>query len=534
MVAGAGFEPRDLRVMSPTSYLAALPRDNASFKKLYNFIKSKRFCQLFFAVAAILFCKAAFKGKNIVEISRAVCYNLTMKVDLAPYKNLKICAAVSGGRDSMALLHYLLAHAAEYNITVCAVNFDHGMRGESSARDSAFVASYCRERGVPLIFFKWEDGATKTESSAHFWRFKQYARAVRPQTLPNGDRWEGADAIATAHHLNDNAETVLFNLARGSGLAGLAGIADEEYSATVPKPFKIIRPLIACPRAEIEQYVAQNGIPYVDDETNFADDYTRNKIRHNVLPELERAVPGAAGAIYRFSRIAAEDGEYFDKIIAERGLIKRSGRGFEIANCPEKSVFKRAVLKCLSEYGVRDYTFGHLETLYALQFSERGKKFEFCGYTAFNEGDKIAFCDGASLKIKEESRSFFEYFNCGGACVFCGQPLYIGSPGSGQKLNISCQKTLRFDPDKIPADAVIRFMRAGDKFTKFGGGTKNLGSYFTDIKIPARMRRQIPVVAVGSDILIVCGVEISQRVKIDNNAPSSAVCIAADYAKSCK
>lgn len=431
----------------------------------------------------------------------------------------------------MALLHYLIAHAAEYNITVSAVNFDHGMRGESSARDSAFVASYCKERGVPLIFYKWEDGAAKTESSAHFWRLTKYSKAVQPHTLPDGKNWEGADAIATAHHLNDNAETVLFNLARGSGISGLTGITDEEYSATVPKPFKIIRPLIACPRAEIEQYIAQNNIPYVDDETNLTDGYTRNKIRHNVLPELEKAVPGAAGAIYRFSRIAAEDGEYFNKIIASRGLVKRNELGFEIANCPEKSIFKRAVLKCLNEYGVRDYTFGHLETLYALQFAERGKRFEFCGYTAFNEGNKIAFSDSSALKMREDGCPFFDYFNYAAAPVFFGRPLYIGSLENEPKLNISCPKTLKFDPDKIPRSAVVRFMRAGDRFTKFGGGTKNLGSYFTDIKIPARMRPQIPVVADGSDILIVCGVEISDKVKTDKDTQVPAVCTANDYLK---
>ena len=434
----------------------------------------------------------------------------------------------------MALLHYLLAHAEEYNITVCAVNFDHGIRGESSVHDSAFVAAYCKDRGVPLIFYKWTSDGAKTETAAHFWRFMKYTQAVQPQTLPNGEKWDGADAVATAHHLNDNAETVLFNLARGSGLAGLTGITDEEYSAIVSKPFKIIRPLIACPRAEIEEYVAQNDIPYVDDETNFTDDYTRNKIRRNVLPALESAVPGAAGAIYRFSRIAAEDEEYFREIIERQGLIKRTEFGFEIANCPQKSIFKRAVLQCLSEYGVRDYTFGHLETLYALQFAGRGKKFEFCGCTAFNEGNKIALCNPPLLKMQEEDSSFFDYFNFAASPVFWGQPLYIGVAESEPKLNISCPKTLKFDFDKIPPTAVIRFMRAGDRFTKFGGGTKNLGSYFTDLKIPARIRAHIPVVADGNDILLICGVEISQKVKTDANTQTAAVCVATDYVKSCK
>ena len=197
----------------------------------------------------------------------------------------------------MALLHYLLSHAAENDIEVCAVNFDHMMRGESSARDSRFVAEYCRNNGVPLIFFRWTDGGAKTEAAAHFWRLNKYAEAVLPQTLGSGDKWEGADAVATAHHLNDNAETVLFNLARGSGLAGLTGISDEEYFKVAQKQFKIIRPLIACTRAEIEEYITKNNIPYVDDETNFTDDYTRNKRARRARSTAFRASPPRTSSI---------------------------------------------------------------------------------------------------------------------------------------------------------------------------------------------------------------------------------------------
>ena len=214
------------------------------------------------------------------------------------------------------------------------------------------------------------------------------------------------------------------------------------------------------------------------------------------------------------------------------GLIRRTDSGFEIVKCAEKPLFKRAVLKCLSDYGVRDYTFGNVEALYNLQFSGRGKKYEFGGYTAVNEGDKIAVCDSSALKSREDVCPYSDYFNHSGA-VFFGQPLYIGSEGDLPELKLSCQKTLRFDPDKIPPTAVVRFMREGDRFEKFGGGTKNLGSFFTDLKIPQRIRARVPVVADGRDILIVCGVEISRKVKSDEGS-LVAVCVATDYAKSRK
>ena len=199
-----------------------------------------------------------------------------MNVNLARYANLKICAAVSGGRDSMALLHYIHAHAAEYNITLTALNCDHGIRGEASARDSAFVADYCEKNSIPLSLYV-ADRKLESEGEARAWRiFECYVAEAAH-----------CDCVATAHHLGDNAETVLFNLARGTALSGMKGITDEDLSKAAGRPFKLIRPLIACTREEIDEYVAANGIPYVDDETNFETDYTRNKIRQKVMPELD-------------------------------------------------------------------------------------------------------------------------------------------------------------------------------------------------------------------------------------------------------
>ena len=170
--------------------------------------------------------------------------------------------------------------------------------------------------------------------------------------------------------MDDNAETVLFNLARGAGLNGMDGITDADLSALAnDKPFKLIRPLIACPRAEIDEYVAVNSIPYVDDETNFKADYTRNKIRLGVLPALEEAVPGAARAIYRFSRLAAEDEDYFERQTMPL-ISRREPYGDYIARCEEKVIFRRAALKIIADrHQKKDYTSEQLERLYALQFA---------------------------------------------------------------------------------------------------------------------------------------------------------------------
>lgn len=427
----------------------------------------------------------------------------------------------------MALLHYLHAHAAEYNITLTALNCDHRMRGETSARDSAFVADYCKKTGVPLSRYVAETPLA-SESSARMWRLNCYLEEEKK-----------CDCVATAHHLDDNAETVLFNLARGAALSGMEGITDSDLTALADKPFRLIRPLIACSRAEIDEYVAANSIPYVDDETNFKTDYTRNKIRHNVLPALEEAVPGAAKAIYRFSRLAAEDEEYFERQVKPL-LSRREPYGDYIANCEEKVIFRRAALHIIADWHQKkDYTSEQLERLYNLQFAENGKKFEFLGLTAFKEEGRICIVDDTLLQYENEGAPYEDFYRQL-ADNYCGQPVTVCFDYELDDymkdvvqpcFPETAFKVLRYDGGKITQGAIVRFMRAGDKFTKFGGGTKNLGDWFTDKKIPPRLRKTIPLLCNGSDVLIVFGMEISDKVKTDGNTRDVCCAIAADYSK---
>lgn len=420
-----------------------------------------------------------------------------MRVNLQPYKGKKICVAASGGKDSMALLHYLFTRGGELDITVCALNCDHGIRGEDSERDSAFVAAYCGGNCIKLYSFKAEKGQFRSENDARNWRRECYFKV-----LESG----GADLIATAHHLNDNAETVLFNLARGAALCGMTGITD------LPS-LKIIRPLIGCTREEIDEYIKENEIPFVTDASNFTDDYTRNKIRHNVLPALEEAVHGAAGNIFRFSRLAAEDEEYFQRQ-AERITVRRPTRGYLIKPCGERVIFRRAAQKIVALcYQKKDYTAEQLNRLFDLQSAENGKKFEFLGLTAIKEEGGVAI-------VEELEKACFEM-------PFKDNLAEGGVFEYGDK--VACEvKKLRFDLDKIPDAAVVRFKREGDKFTKLGGGTKSLSDYLTDKKVPQSMRNFIPLVCDGSRVLIVGGVEISDEIKLGKDTERQGIFICAD------
>lgn len=447
-----------------------------------------------------------------------------MNINLEQYSGKKICVAVSGGRDSMALLHFMHENAGRFGIELTALNCDHRMRGETSARDSAFVADYCKRAGIPLSLYV-ADKKFSGEEEARRWRvFGCYAAEA-----------EKCDCIATAHHLDDNAETVLFNLARGTALAGMEGITDTAANSG-GRSLCIIHPLIACSRADIDEYVAANGIPYVDDETNFTDDYTRNKIRHNVLPALEEAVPGAAAAIFRFSRLAAEYQSYLERQ-AEKYIGRPESGGRYIALCEEKVIFRLAAQIIVArDFCRKDYTLNHFESLYRLQFAENGKKFAFLGITAYKESGRIYLEDApAQTGIAETPFTVLadmQNFEYGGeAAAVCTEG---NAPECTRKLRgelPDCAlKTLRFDGGKVPRDAVVRFMQSGDRFTKFGGGTKKLGDYMTDKKIPVRLRGRIPLLCRGNEVLMVFGVEISESIKTDKNTERTLFAVAKDYA----
>ena len=216
-------------------------------------------------------------------LTRAVCdWCARQQVELA---GKTVLCAVSGGRDSMALLHVLLEMARREGFAVAAAHYNHRLR-ESAARDEALVREHCAALGLP--FFAG-CGDVRAYAKARGTSIEDAARTMRYAFLQDTAHECGADFIATAHHRQDNAETLLLHLLRGSGLNGLGGIT--------PVRGNIIRPLLAADRADIEQYIEENAIPYADDESNRDTVYTRNRLRHEFLPLLEEIAPGSVGRI---------------------------------------------------------------------------------------------------------------------------------------------------------------------------------------------------------------------------------------------
>ena len=231
-----------------------------------------------------------------------------MSIELcpAPERGEKLLCAVSGGADSMCLLHLLVSGGWD----VTAAHFEHGVRGAESLRDAAFVEDWCRDNGVPCVV---GHGDAPGYAEEHGLSLEEAARELRYDFLLAKARELGADRVLTAHTMDDSAETLLFNLTRGSGAAGLRGIPRARGS--------ILRPLLRVSRAEIEAYLEKNAVPHVEDSTNRGDDYTRNLLRHQVVPLLREINPRFSEAAARTAELVGRDEDFLDGMAGE--FLKR-------------------------------------------------------------------------------------------------------------------------------------------------------------------------------------------------------------------
>ncbi len=223
---------------------------------------------------------------------------LIAEYDMLPPGSAVLCA-VSGGADSMCLLHFL---ASLEGITVTAAHFNHRLRGEESDADEDFVRDVCARWGIPLTVGRGDVGAFSEREGLSI---EEGARILRYAFLEQAAQVEGCTVIATAHNADDNAETVLFNLIRGSGLKGLGGIP--------PCRGKLVRPLLTTSRTEILAYLEKNRILHREDSTNADETYARNKLRRQVLPLLKELNPKAAEHINAAARQAAAVDAYLDR-----------------------------------------------------------------------------------------------------------------------------------------------------------------------------------------------------------------------------
>lgn len=421
-----------------------------------------------------------------------------------------VAVAFSGGKDSACLFDMLLKNKSSLGITLKAVNVEHGIRGESSVKDSEFVRAVCERADVPLKAYKLD---CKAFSAAHGYSEEEGARIARYECFKDAIQSGFCDKVATAHHLSDSVETVLFNLFRGASVSGVTGISEVALSG------KIIRPLASVSRAEIDAYVAENSVGFVTDETNLDSEYSRNFIRNEVLPLIRERFPEVERSVGRFAEISERENEYLDSLAVAALEYDRSAY-LLAADLPD-CVFARAAVIALKKLGVgKDYEKVHVDAVLALKTAESGNGVDLPkGLRAAKEYDKIAVYPVSAFNFAAGEVPFKT-----GNIEGYGKLLSFGRQG-GENLKV---KTLKFDGDKLPAGAVVRYRRSGDEFKKFGGGRKKLNDYFTDIKVPKRLRDCIPLVCCGKEVYLICGIEISDLIKVDKDTVNVLQCIYVD------
>ncbi len=405
--------------------------------------------------------------------------------------------AVSGGMDSMALLDYTKKAEQKLNICVKAINIEHGIRGEESVNDSAFVKNYCKSQNIPLISFSVDAiSLSKTDGIS----VEESARKLRYDCFHQVLNANQCDYILTAHHKSDLAESVLINLLRGTSIKGLKGIPYKRD--------KFIRPLINTPKDAIRAYVERENVPYINDSTNFDDLYTRNFLRLKVIPLLKERFPQFEDGIVRLSSLAEKEDEFLDDL-AEKFVVETDG-AIKIDLSANEVLLNRAFIIALKKIGIKkDYEKKHSDMLLNLSKEKNGVK--ICmpqGVTAVKEYDFITL-----FKQTQKSEQIV--------------PFSVGvTHFNDNKITVSTDNDnfsgLYFDLDKLPKTAVFRTRRDGDLFKPFNSGTKKLKEYLIDKKIPSRLRDDLLLIAHENTVYCIVGVEISDLIKIDENTVNKA------------
>ena len=234
-----------------------------------------------------------------------------MDTDLLPREGLILCA-VSGGADSV----YLLCRLREMGYPVAAGHYNHGLRGAEADRDEDFVRKLCRRLDVAFIS---EKGDTAAYAAEHGLGLEEAGRQLRYAFLERTADRIGAAAIATAHTAGDNAETILLHLARGAGLKGLGGIP--------PRRGRIVRPMLGLTRREVEAWLRERGIGYVEDSTNASGDFARNRVRRDAVPALESVNPAFLRAAGQTAVLLREDEAFLEDMARRRHEPGRGGAG---------------------------------------------------------------------------------------------------------------------------------------------------------------------------------------------------------------
>jgi tRNA(Ile)-lysidine synthase len=431
-----------------------------------------------------------------------------------------VLVAVSGGPDSVALVHLLYVLAGEYSLKLGIAHLNHSLRGPESDRDAAFVAALARDFNLPLFVEKKDVPAFQRR-----WR-------LSPEEAARKARYEFYDAVASkhrfnkialGHHADDNAELVLMNLLRGSGPLGLSGM-------TPVRDDKFVRPLIGLRRSEILDYISENKIAYVTDSSNQDPAYRRNKIRHHLIPELQKSYnPAVVDCLNRLGEIlSAEDQWIADAIepVFADCVLNRGSNHISLAlpriNAVDLAVGRRIIRKAIVsvKQDLRRITFWHVDTV--IEFAKKAQP----GGSLNLPGGLRVRKSAEALTIKKEGREASdEVINYRYTLAGEGTTLIKEADAAIKLVEIGADEVpdfgktgesrAFFDRDCVRFPLVVRNFRPGDRFSPLGlDGTQKLKKFFSDHKISIHQRKKCPLLLSGKTIIWVAGHRIDNSVRL--------------------
>ncbi|HHW47211.1 MAG TPA: tRNA lysidine(34) synthetase TilS [Clostridiaceae bacterium] len=439
----------------------------------------------------------------------------------------KIVVGISGGPDSVCLLHILHRLIPEYGLKLYALHVNHMLRGEDADLDELFVKEFCKSLGVPLRIIARDINKISKSSGVSI---EEAGRDIRYRAFEQYAADVGASKIAVAHNKNDLVETVLMNIIRGTGLEGLTGI---DYMRG-----RIIRPLLDIDRKDIEEYCRQNNLSPRIDLSNLENKYTRNKVRLDLIPYITRMFDvDVVESVYRLAALLKDDNDLIEKLALETYTSCVASRqpdtvSLDIAQLKKNhvSLVKRVLRNAIKDVkgNIKGIESKHIDMLIDLMESGRtGIEIHLPGRIRAAKSYGILRIGLDAKKIK--TPLFEAEINVPGITMVPVLNASIEASVVEKKLiSIEQYNNLRynslvqfFDYDKLNTGIYVRNRRNGDIFKPLkSNGTKKLKEYFIDNKIPCEKRDEIPLVAKENEIVWVIGYKISDKFKVTENTKS--------------
>jgi tRNA(Ile)-lysidine synthase len=439
----------------------------------------------------------------------------------------KLLVAVSGGPDSVCLLYILSTLKKELDIGLHVAHLDHQLRGTASATDAAYVEKLAQRLGIPATIASRDVKAYRAE---HRLSLEEAAREVRYSFLAGVAASAGAVKVAVGHTTDDQVETVLMHLLRGSGTRGLRGLLPASRRQAAGQSLVIIRPLLELTREETKAFCRRHRLAPRKDASNLSTEPSRNKVRHQLLPELRKYNPRVAEALLRTARIAADDLAFIDGEVAR--LWKKVARLEKDGVAIKKKEFsvlppalQRHLLRAAVEAvlgNLKDIEAGHIEDMMATLDKPAGKAVDLPGGLSFAvEYDRYVLSpDSSSLcpfpLLEGEIR-----LKIPGSTAIPGwdvEAALLPSSRTGEAGANEADFTAWFDFAATGDKLTVRCRRPGDRFQPLGmGQTKKLNEFMIDARIPRAWRRCVPIVCSPGQIIWVVGWRIDERVRVADN-----------------